>query len=130
MAQTIQYPADFSVDYPQKPLDKMSTFFRLFAVIPIAIILYLISGEMIRLTAGGLLFAATALMIVFQQKYPRWWFDWNYQLLAFSSRVASYLSLLRDEYPSTDEEQAVHLKLAYPDVKTQLNRWLPLVNRY
>ena len=128
MEQTIQYPVEFSVDYPQKPLDKVSTFFRIFAVIPIAIIVGLVSGgSETWISAGGLLFAATGLMIVFQQKYPRWWFDWNYQLLAFGARVASYIGLLRDEYPSTDEEQAVHLKLAYPDVKAQLNRWLPLV---
>ena len=128
MEQAIKYPADFSVDYPQKPLDKVSTFFRIFAVIPVAIILCLISGANgAWVGAGGILFIATALMIVFQQKYPRWWFDWNYKLLAFTARVVSYASLLRDEYPSTDEEQAVHLKLDYPEVKTQLNRWLPLV---
>jgi len=124
-----QYPATFSVDYPEKPLDKLTTFFRIFAVIPIAIILALVSGGDNRwMGAGGLVVAATALMIVFQQKYPRWWFDWNCQLLAFGSRVASYFGLLRDKYPSTDEEQAVHLKLTYPDVKNQLNRWLPLIN--
>jgi len=76
---------------------------------------------------GGLLFAAPLVMILFRQKYPLWWFDWNLQLLRFSNRVGAYLALLRDEYPSTDEEQAVHLEIEYPDARTGLNRWLPLV---
>ena len=66
-------------------------------------------------------------MLVFRQKYPGWWFDWNVALTAFSLRVVAYLALLRDEYPSTDEEQAVHLWIGYPDAKVDLNRWLPLV---
>ena len=66
-------------------------------------------------------------MILFRQKYPRWWFDWNLELLRFTNRVGAYLFLLRDEYPSTDEEQAVHLEMPYPDARTELNRWLPLV---
>jgi len=76
--------------------------------------------------AMGVVFLPTALMILFRQKYPRWWFDWNLELTRLTIRVASYLALLRDEYPSTDEEQAVYLDLAYPDAK-DLNRWLPLV---
>jgi hypothetical protein len=66
-------------------------------------------------------------MILFRQKYPRWWFDFNLQLTRFSTRVWSYLSLMSDRYPSTDEEQWVHLDLVYPNVKQDLNRWLPLV---
>ena len=77
--------------------------------------------------AGGVLFLATVLMLVFRQKYPGWWFDWNVALTAFGLRVMAYLALLRDEYPSTDDEQAVHLAIAYPDAKVDLNRWLPLV---
>jgi hypothetical protein len=77
--------------------------------------------------AGGILFFATALMLVFRQKYPGWWFDWNVALMAFSLRVMAYLALLRDEYPSTEDEQAVHLSIGYPDAQVDLNRWLPLV---
>jgi len=128
------YPMEFTVDYPDKPLDRLTSFFRIFTVIPIAIILVLLSGggsfggagreEGITVVAGGggLLFLPTLLMILFRQKYPRWWFDWNLQLLRFENRVAAYLALLRDEYPSTDEEQAVHLETPYPDVEADLNR--------
>jgi hypothetical protein len=77
--------------------------------------------------AGGLLFFGPLLMILFRQKYPRWWFDFNLQLTRFSTRVCAYLALMSDRYPSTDEEQSVHLELDYPDVKSDLNRWLPLV---
>ena len=65
-------------------------------------------------------------MLVFRRKYPKWWFDWNLDLIKFSLRVASYLLLLRDEYPSTDEEQAVHVQIHYPDVEKELNN---LINK-
>jgi hypothetical protein len=46
--------------------------------------------------------------------------------MRFSNRVTAYLALLDDRYPSTDEEQSVHLDFPYPDAR-QMNRWLPLV---
>jgi hypothetical protein len=45
----------------------------------------------------------------------------------FSFRVETYALLLRDEYPSTDEDQAVHISISYPNAQGELNRWLPLV---
>jgi hypothetical protein len=77
--------------------------------------------------AGGVLVAGPLLMVLFRQKYPRWWFDWNLELTRFSTRVWVYAALLDDRYPSTDEQQAVRLDLRYPDVPSELNRWLPLV---
>jgi hypothetical protein len=129
-----EFPAMLDIDYPDRELDRLTTFFRPFTVIPIAIILGLVSGSSARAGAdkwvmgsGGTVFAATALMLVFRQKYPRWWFDWNLALIRFSTRVTAYLALLSDEYPSTDEEQAVHIEIPYPRVTQDLNRWLPLV---
>ncbi len=136
------YPATLSVDYPDRHLNRLTTFFRLIVAIPILVIVALVttsgmsSGDLdsgsnnawtISFTAGGVLFLATLLMLVFRQKYPRWWFDWNLAVTRFTARVGAYLALLRDEYPSTDEEQAVHIEIPYPDAKTELNRWLPLV---
>jgi hypothetical protein len=125
------YPVQFSVDYPDRPLDRLTTAFRIIVVIPIAIVLFCVSGagsstSVGAASAGGVLFLGPLLMIVFRQKYPRWWFDWNLQILRFSNRVTAYLSLLDDGYPSTDEEQAVHLDFPYPDAP-RLNRWLPLI---
>lgn len=133
-----RYPLRLDIDYTTDPRNRVSAAFRIFAVIPIAIVLGAISGGTASFgpgdtesatfaAAGGLLFFAPLLMIVFRQKYPRWWFDWNLQFLRFSTRVAAYVALLRDEYPSTDEEQAVHLDIDYPNVQADLNRWLPLV---
>lgn len=129
-----EYPALLEIDYPDRELDRLTTFLRPFTVVPIAIILALVSGpemhgraETSSAASGGILFLATALMLVFRQKYPRWWFDWNVALTSFGVRVMAYLALLRDEYPSTDEEQAVHLEIPYPDARAELNRWLPLV---
>jgi len=135
------YPVTFTVDYPERDLNRLTTAFRLIVAIPIGIILSLLTSESIHYatstngtnqtvttiaTGGGLLFLPLVLMLLFRQKYPRWWFDWNLQLLRFNSRVSAFLALLDDHYPSTDEEQAVHLDFPYPDGK-QLNRWLPLV---
>ena len=134
------YPVSFAVDYPDRELNRLSTFFRIFAVIPIAIVMASIggysSGEWSADTSNtttvvvggtGLLFLPPLLMILFRQKYPRWWFDWNLQLLRFSNRIGIYVALMDDRYPSTDEEQSVHLDAPYPDARAGLNRWLPLV---
>ena len=134
-----QYPVQFSVDYPDQPLNRVSTFFRIILIIPIAIVLGLITGgsrtgddsgyswSYTGAALSGILFIPPLLMILFRRKYPRWWFDFNLALTKFTNRVEVYLLLLRDEYPSTDEDQAVHLDIPYPDVETELHRWLPLV---
>jgi Domain of unknown function (DUF4389) len=137
LAPAVVYPVQFSVDYPDRPLNRLTTFFRLFVVIPIAIVLSLVEGGFTygygggRTTtiaaAGGLLVLPVLLMILFRQKYPRWWFDWNLQLMRFSARVGVFLALMDDHYPSTDEQQAVHLDFPYPDARNDLSRWMPLV---
>jgi Domain of unknown function (DUF4389) len=125
------YPVQYSVDYPDRPLNRLTTFFRLFVVIPIAIVLVLVEGGTYGYRYGygavGLVVLPTLLMILFRQKYPRWWFDWNLELMRFSARVGVFLALMEDRYPSTDEHQAVHLDFPYPDARNDLNRWLPLV---
>ena len=130
------YPASLSIDYPEK-LNRLTTFFRIFTVIPIIIILGLLiggssqgggdSGWSYQYAAAGIVVLPLVLMILFRQKYPRWWFDWNLALIKFTTRVDAYLLLLRDEYPSTDDEQAVHVEIEYPNAQENLNRWLPLV---
>lgn len=137
---TAHYPAKLEIDYPGK-LNRLTTFFRLFWAIPILIVLSLVSaaggdgstteaGQKTVESSGGVvagLFVATALLIVFRQRYPRWWFDFALELNRFSTRVGAYLLLLTDLYPSTVDKQSVHLDIAYPDAKKDLNRWLPLV---
>ncbi len=132
-----QYAARLEIDYPER-LDRLSSFFRIIWSIPIVVILGLLTnsgvvvdeaGEVVQ-SGGGIvagLAAATALMILFRKRYPRWWFDFARELTRFETRVGSYLLLLTDRYPSTVEEQAVHLDIDYPDVERDLNRWLPLV---
>jgi len=136
--QQATYPVQFSVDYPDRPLNRLTTAFRIFTVIPISIVLSTVSQQSwqrtthngtvtVIVTAGGLLFGGPLLMILFRQKYPRWWFDWNLELQRFSNRVGIYMALMDDTYPSTTDHQSVHLDYPYPDVPQQLNRWLPLV---
>jgi hypothetical protein len=130
-----QYPVQFSVAYPDRELNRLTTFFRLIVAIPILIVLAALGNEYgswsndwgFAAGGGGLLFFPPLLMIVFRQKYPRWWYDWNLELMRFSNRVGVYLGLMDDEYPSTDEQQSVTLDFPYPDARNGLNRWLPLV---
>ena len=133
---TPAYPVTLTIDYPDRALNRLTTFFRIFTVIPIAIVLASVSGGLdwtlpggwtLLYAAGGTLFLPPLLMILFRQKYPRWWFDWNIALTKFSTRVGAYIGLLTDVYPSTDEEQSVHIEIAYPDVPKELSRGLPLV---
>jgi hypothetical protein len=133
---TSSYPVQLDVDYPARPLNRASTAFRIFLAIPILIVLATLPSETLRASnetamktmaiTSGLVFVPLVLMLVFRQKYPRWWFDWNLNLMRFSNRVLAYLALLDDRYPSTDDEQAVHLDFPYPDAR-QLSRWLPLI---
>src|SRR5450432_392696 len=134
-----EYPVQFAVEYPDRPLNRLTSFFRIFVIIPILIVLGTVSGGTWQsagshstmthgaAAAGGLLFLAPLLMIVFRQKYPRWWFDWNLELQRFTNRAAAYLLLMDDRYPSTTDHQSVSLDYDYPDVARDLNRWLPLV---
>ena len=135
-----QYPVQFSVEYPDRDLNRLTTAFRIIVAIPILIVLGAIGGGWgdwsgggsgngagVAAGVGGILFFPALLMIVFRQKYPRWWYDWNLELLRFQNRVGVYVGLLDDRYPSTDERQSVSLEFPYPDAKQGLNRWLPLV---
>ena len=131
----VDYPLTFSVDYPDRPLNRVSTGFRIFAAIPILILAATISGggwtytsgTTIAITGSGLLFIPPLLMILFRRKYPRWWYAWNLEFLRFSNRISVYLALMDDRYPSTDERQSVQLDFPHPDAERELNRWLPLV---
>lgn len=130
-ARPSEYPVTFSVDYPERQLNRLTTFFRIFTVIPIAILAQLLPGGALSnigavIATGTLVVFPTVLMLLFRKKYPRWWFDWNLEVSRFGNRISVYLSLMDDRYPSTDERQAVHLDFPYPDAQ-RLERGLPLV---
>jgi hypothetical protein len=125
----------FTVDYPERRLNRWTTAVRIFVAIPILVVLESVSGghfssrsgDVVTYGAGATLFLGPLLMILFRRKYPRWWFDWNLELQRFGNRVGTYLALMNDSYPSTDDHQWVELDYAYPDAAADLNRWLPLV---
>ena len=125
-----QYAARLEIDYPER-LDRLTTLFRLVLIVPILIILSLVSvaddGAAMSGSVLGGLSIAIALMIAVRRLYPRWWFDFARELMRFGTRVASYVALVTDRFPSTVDEQSVHLEIDYPDVQRDLNRWLPLV---
>jgi hypothetical protein len=139
MADGSDYAARFDIDHPER-LDRLTTFFRLIWAIPILVIAGLLhsggtlhyideAGKAVQSSGGGItagLFGATLLMILFRQRYPRWWFDFAVELARFGARVGAYLLLLTDAYPSTADHQSVRLDVDYPDTE-RLNRWLPLV---
>ena len=131
-------PVEFDIDYPDQQRDRTLTFFRAVMVLPMLVVLAALGGPAMGGTNGGgaLFFIGLAsglvvippmLTIVLREKYPRWWFDFNLAFLRFDNRVIGYLLLMSDEYPSTDDEQSVHLEVPYPDVRSDLNRWMPLV---
>src|ERR1700761_1185824 len=132
------YPLTFAVDYPDHSLNRLSTAFRIFTIIPIAILAGFLEGGSFATNAGasgaryaaggiGILVIPVVLMLLFRKKYPRWWYDWNLQLTRFSNRIAVYFALMNDRYPSTDDEQSVHLEFAYPAAEHGLGRGLPLI---
>jgi len=113
------YPVTLEVDYPES-LDRLTTFFRLPTAIPALIVLSLV-------TAGSQsLSGAIALMLLFRGRYPAPWFEWMRYMTEYQARAGAYIGLLTDEYPSTTDEQRVHLQIA-PPVEASLSRWLPLV---
>jgi hypothetical protein len=130
------YPVQYTVDYPDHALNRLTTALRVFTAIPIVVVLAAIAASSGGFDSGAagagaagasVLFLPVLLMIVFRQKYPRWWYDWNLELMRFTNRVGVYLGLMDDRYPSTDDAQSVHLDFPYPDAERDLNRWLPLV---
>jgi len=136
MSVPADYPTSLTIDVFDGVRDKLTTFFRPFVAVPILVILGLLGGGSMagweqspwsfEFPVAALAFLPTVLMLLFRQKYPRWWFDWNLAITKFATRIGAYMTLLRDEYPSTDEDQAVHLEIPYPDT-AQLSRGLPLV---
>ena len=138
-ARYADYAVRLDIDYPER-LDRLTTAFRIILAIPIFILAATLGdttftfardagggGAQAGAVGGGALVVPVVLMILFRQKYPRWWFDWNLEFTRFGTRIGAYVGLLTDRYPSTDEEQTVHLDIDYPDVPRDLNRWLPLV---
>jgi hypothetical protein len=131
------YPVTFSVEYPERQLNRLTTFFRIFTVIPILIVSSLVAGGSFSSSGGsefnyvgaglGLVTLPVVLMVLFRKKYPRWWFDWNLEMLRFTARIGIYASLMDDRYPSTDEQQSVRLDFPYPNVESELGRGMPLV---
>jgi hypothetical protein len=134
------YPVRLDVEYPDRQLNRLTTALRIFTAIPILIVMATIGGvsgewwtedatrsTTVAIGGSGLLFLPPLLMIVFRQKYPRWWYEWNLELLRFTNRIGVYLALMDDRYPSTDEQQSVRLDAPYPDARAGLNRWLPIV---
>lgn len=135
------YPVMLSVERPDGPRKRLTVLVRPILAIPILIIGSLVGAvspfsqaeegwDWVRAEAAlfaASLFIATVLMILFRRKYPRWWFDWNLEVSRFTARISAYLLLLRDEYPSTDERQAVTVDIAYPDAQNDLHPVLPLI---
>ncbi len=125
------YPLTFDVDYPET-LDRWTTAFRIILAVPLLILLGIlgsstVGARAVLLGSTSVLFLPTVALLVLRHKYPRWWFDFALNLIRLEARITAYVFLLRDEYPSVDDDQHVHLDVPYPDAPAELNRWMPLV---
>ncbi len=120
------YPARLEIDYPER-LSRMTTLFRVIWIIPILLVYMVLTGGGGGSSVEGGLFVGTLLLILFRRRYPRWWFDFALELTRLGNRIGAYGALLTDTYPSTEDEQTVHVELDYPDARQDLNRWLPLI---
>jgi hypothetical protein len=87
-----EYPIIVSFVYPEK-LSQLSTFFRLFLLIPQWIVLWLVG-----ILAGVFIFFAWWI-ILFTGKYPKGLFDFVAGYLRWCTRVLGYFCLLTDKYP-------------------------------
>src|SRR5207247_11139413 len=101
------YPVRLSVEYPDRPLNRLTTAFRIFVAIPILIVLGSVSGSAwsvytsqgtvyVASGAGGLLFFGLLLMVLFRSEYLRWSFDWTLELQRFTHLILVYILFMDD----------------------------------
>jgi len=88
----MNYPVTLKVEFPER-LSRLTTFFRLFMLIPQIVVLYFIN------IAGDIIVFISWWAILFTGRYPKglfdfvvWWFRW-------STRFAGYAYLVTDKYP-------------------------------
>jgi hypothetical protein len=76
---------------------------------------------------AGLIVIPALLAIVFRGKYPSYVLTFNHALIELSTRLAAYVLILNDKYPSIEANSKV--SVTFPDIDggKKLNRWLPLV---
>mmetsp|Transcript_12298 Transcript_12298/g.29571 ORF Transcript_12298/g.29571 Transcript_12298/m.29571 type:complete len:269 (-) Transcript_12298:213-1019(-) len=113
------YPARLEVDYREDDVSRIEVLLRIFKIIPVLLFSAFV---------GSTLYLSTLIMVMFQLKYPRWWFDFRLEYKRYSTRIGTFVALMTDKYPSTTDEQIVHLDIDYPgqDVSQSMNRWGPL----
>jgi len=75
----------------------------------------------------GVIVIPALLAIVVRGKYPSYVLTFNHALVELSTRLAAYVLILNDKYPSIEANSKV--AVLFPDVEggKKLNRWLPLV---
>jgi hypothetical protein len=77
--------------------------------------------------AAGVIVIPALLAIVFRGKYPSYVLTFNHALIELSTRLAAYVLILNDKYPSIEGNSKV--EVTFPDVDggSKLHRGLPLV---
>ena len=86
------YPITFGAVYPEK-MSRLTTFFRIFLVIPHMICLYFLG-----IVAGIIAFIAWW-AILFTGNYPKSMFDFFVGYMRWTTRVNGYMYLLTDKHP-------------------------------
>jgi hypothetical protein len=87
------YPVTFEADYVERR-NRLTTFFRLILMIPLAIWLYIYA------IAAGIVLVIAWFAIVITGHYPRGLYDFVAGYTRFITRATAYGALLCDPYPS------------------------------
>jgi hypothetical protein len=105
----------FDVEYPDRPLNRLTTFFRGILIIPHWIVLYAL-GAVVSVTTFLAFFA-----ILFTGRYPQGLFNLAMLYYRWLARVNSYWLYMRDEYPPFgDGPYPIRIELDYPE---SLSHW-------
>ena len=108
--------------------NRKTIFFRLILSLPLFAFVYLFQ----QFSSGNewstlVLALPVAAALIVRNVYPSWLLSFNHAVLEFGTRIAAYVLLLTDEYPTFERNPKI--AVIFPDVEggKKLNRWLPLV---
>ena len=115
------------INFQLENRDRKTVFWRGILVAPIFIFVASFTASVDNPWITGLIFVPTVLALVVRGIYPSYLLSFNHAFLELETRVAAYLLLLTDDYPSIERNPNIAILLPDIDGGRKLNRILPLV---